>query len=681
MKDPFSALPRLKGPALLDPSQKISSGSALDSLSSLRAHSTSDWERIFGLGFDPGLTKEEVDAISRIAVKPAAYADGFRLLPRQAWSYAVLRETNGALFVPVGVGDGKTFLGLLAAAFYFETGNRKLIYFLQPNGWEQLVNRDIPEAQEKLQLGRLPFQYLGNRTKAQRASIAHSNAAGCYLMPYSLLSTKDATEILYAIKPTAIIADEGHNLCGRGSARTKRLFTYVREAKPFFAPMSGTMCRKSLMDYHHLLVAALGLKAPIPLNPSDAMDWATVLDAGCDPTAGGISRMAPLMSWAQKQDATAYGYSNDLQTSYRRVRMSYQLRLRSAPGVVSTDPDTDIGTSLVIANRPVSTEGASGYAELQRLIKQVATQYITPNGDDINHAIHTYKWLRELSCGFWYKLDWPENAEREALERSKLHLAASNVFNRDLRFWLDEHAKPHLDTPMLVGASLARYGARDVGERLWKSWKAREECDFPGRLERVRSEVRVCDFKVRQAVEWAREYQHGLIWYEYQEAGKWIMDALREADIPALHCPAGRVHDAAIAKSHNQLVVAGIDAHGTGKNLQFHTNQYCFQFPRRAETAEQLLGRTHRYGQQADELIVYTNNTTEHDHMCFSAMLIDSLFVVQTQGIRRKVVFATYDPMPEITPPEVLMERGFHDIRQLSEQGRKQLATLFRKAS
>lgn len=74
--------------------------------------------------------------------------------------------------------------------------------------------------------------------------------------------------------------------------------------------------------------------------------------------------------------------------------------------------------------------------------------------------------------------------------------------------------------------------------------------------------------------------------------------------------------------------------------------------------AEQVLGRTHRNGQKADELIVNTNNTLEFDEVIFAACLNDSLYIHQTTGNRQKLIYANYDPTPKIIPSAVLRERG-----------------------
>jgi hypothetical protein len=117
--------------------------------------------------------------------------------------------------------------------------------------------------------------------------------------------------------------------------------------------------------------------------------------------------------------------------------------------------------------------------------------------------------------------------------------------------------------------------------------------------------------------------------------------------------------------------------HGTGKNLQHYDEQFFLQFPRQADTLEQVLGRTHRNGQQADEMLPVTCHTTDFDHQNLWACLIDSLYIHQTTGSRQKAIYASYDPMPRRFPTDFLRERGFTDVAQLDREAKARLAEKF----
>ncbi len=91
--------------------------------------------------------------------------------------------------------------------------------------------------------------------------------------------------------------------------------------------------------------------------------------------------------------------------------------------------------------------------------------------------------------------------------------------------------------------------------------------------------------------------------------------------------------------------------------------------------AEQVLGRTHRPGQQADELVVNTCHTIAFDHMNFGACLSDSMYQHLVDH-RRKLIYASYTELPKIFPSGFLSERGFETVK-LSKDQEQQLKVTF----
>ncbi len=137
-----------------------------------------------------------------------------------------------------------------------------------------------------------------------------------------------------------------------------------------------------------------------------------------------------------------------------------------------------------------------------------------------------------------------------------------------------------------------------------------------------------------------------------------------------MHCPAGESANKNILDHGNKskVVIASLDAHGTGKNLQHFQHMCVVQWPRSARTAEQLLGRLHRRGQEADELPVTTCNSLLFDHMNMAACLNDALYIHQSTGDKQKLIYANYDPLPKIFPPAVLYQRGLEVEKLTAEQ-------------
>jgi hypothetical protein len=629
----------------------------------------------------------ELEEINRRIVLARAYEEGFRLYPAQAWALDAFGKVDG-LFAPIGVGHGKTAITLKAADIAYHKGARKILLLMPPEVLGQLVKRDIPWARSRVSLG-VPFHRLGRHPLQKRKQIVDRDRPGCYLMPYSLLSTRDTDYLLEVIKPEVVICDEAHKVKNTRAARTKRLVRYINEYHPQLLVLSGTITSRGVGDYHHLIRIALGENCPLPRNPMQASEWGQVVDSQVDFVGWReMQPLRPLIGWARQSfpkeqfDETVAGY-----------RKAYKYRLTTAPGVVSTGDD-EVGSSILISNRPVpAPEKADGFALLEDLIEQVENDFVTPNGDEIDHAIHTFKWLYELSAGFYNELVWPEPEDlahkrrmpldmaRERLELAQEHHEVKQEYARELRAFLGGNPPSGMDTPMLVGLEISRNGGRRVGSVLADLWKEIRDREFEGMPERESRVVRVCDYKIQQAVRWAQSLPKdtgGIIWCHHKEVARWALEALREADVRCLDCPAGEAGGEKLMDPKNKdlVCVASMPAHGTGKNLQHFHEALFLQWPRPAKEAQQVIGRQHRKGQKADTVHVSTMNTLRWDNVLFAATLNDAIYITQTMGQRQKLINADYDPLPKIFSPEFLRERGMEN-RDLDRRGREMLSEQF----
>ncbi len=623
---------------------------------------------------------------------------GFRLWSVQCQAIQSFDEFQG-LFAPVGVGWGKTLITQAIANRAYLSGLRRILLLIPSCVLVQLIKTDFPFARTKIPIN-YPVHILGGKSVEYRKQLVNSGKKGVYIMPYSLLSQSDASANLDAIRPELIIADEADKLANRKAACTKRLFAYIDEYRPLGAVLSGTITSKTIKDYWHLIKWCLGDYCPLPLSASLATEWAAMIDS-CSTSTSTSEPIRPLVEWAQEAFPEE-GFTEDV-TGFRKA---YKLRLRSAPGVAATG-DQEIGPSLILHNEEVAeAEESPGWDTLTELIDQVTGAWLTPNGDEISLAIHTWKWLYELSAGFYNELTWPAPgamAERHRitadtayafLDEARRYHATLQDYDKELRHWIENSSEKGLDTPMLVGGEMFKHGARRVGLDLygaWQAWKsAQADLKALAMEERIHDStpkeldkrigasfrdsniVRVCPYKIDQAVNWALSRKGGaILWVYHIGMGTWLMEALQEAGIDALHCPAGNPHNARIIDPANagRIIVASIRAHGRGKNLWRFGEQLFVQWPRQAKAAEQALGRLHRNGQKRPEVWAYTNNTTQFDTLNFAACLNDSLYIHQTTGSRQKLIYCTYSPkLPKVFPVEVLRERGFQNKALTVEQ-------------
>lgn len=651
--------------------------------------------RIINMPVVRSMTPEELYAYNYSHVLADAFNQNWRLFNIQAEA-VVAYELHGGMFGPIGVGWGKTLVSLMIANVGYARGLKKIVLFIPSHVLAQFVNVDIRWARTKVPMG-YPIHILGGRNVQARRAIAASGQRGLYVFPYSLLSQPDSVDLLNAIAPELMILDEAHYVARRDAARTRRLLEIYDKFKPQVCAMSGTITSKSVRDYGHLVKMCLPQFNPLPNAASMMEEWASVLDsensgqewekAGLGDVGHRTGSLEPIIVWA-RTNYPAERFNNDV-TGFRRA---YRRRLSTTPGVVSSG-DAEIGTTLTLSNRPIPEHKKwPNWEPLERLIDDVELRWKTPNGEVIEHQIHTFKWMYELTTGFYNELIWPtpdvfarrrqipEPQAVEILIRAQEHHAAEQEYAKELRQFFGREARTGLDTPMLVGGNMAQHASRDVGQKLYDCWRYMHALDFEGRPKRDKRQIRVCSYKVDACVNWAQMMNGhgGICWYYNEEMGDWIVEQMMAAGVDVLHCPAGDAYNSIIIDHANvkKIVVASMSAHGTGKNLQHFQHQIFCQWPRPARLAEQTLGRTHRNGQLADELTVYTLNTTLFDQLNFAACLVDALYIHQTTGNRQKLVYAQYDPYPKIFPPAVLIEQGFEN-RRLDAEAQRLLTERF----
>lgn len=632
-----------------------------------------DLQRILALPIrrTPDEEDIEIESFERLSVE--AFSKGERLLPKQVDALREFEATKGGFF-PVGVGFGKSGIALMSSQIAYSRGWAQKILLLVPvHLVSGLIARHIPEWRKRTNLS-LTFHILAGQNKAARLKKAESGAPGVYVVPYSLLSATDTVDLLRRIDADMIVADEAHRLKNPRSACTKRLLHVIKEREesgrpPIFVAMSGSFTTKSIMEYHHLIDSALGDNSPLPRRAGTAYTWGLVIDSGAVPTHGLVAgAMGKLINWAHRNFPSEQQLFAS-RASIDNARNAYRRRMTTCPGVVATS-DERPNASLAIMNRDVDSHNE----RLTQLMQKVQLEYETPEGEPIDHAIHTYKWMYELTSGFYNSLVWPKTEEHarnrkitveeadSRLTRARSHLKCLQRYHIGLREFFKE-APLGLDTPTDVALAISR-GSDRVPANLHELWHDVKAADFQGRPDRLSIPVRIDDFKIKAAVQWAKEFETGLIWVFHHEMGEWLVERLRKEGASPVYAPAGAddliegIGDPGRGGKGDKLVVASIMAHGVGRNLQAFQNQLFVEWPRSAMVAEQTLGRVHRTGQKADEVVAHTLIGTEFDEMNRAATIGDAAYVQHTMGSAQRVLYADYDPIPKVYQPGQLRSRG-----------------------
>lgn len=598
-------------------------------------------------------------------------------------------ETYGGMFGPVSVGGGKTLISMLVGKVALQRrGHQRTLILVPPEVFSQLTLRDLPQARKWVALDGVPFWVVAG-SREQRRRVVEQPGPGVFIYSYSSLSTATGMEELALIAPTQITLDEAQNVANSTAARTKRLLTLLAQVEQALrmgrlgpdvrvkdiemVALSGTMTKRSVKDYAHIAKRCLHERSPTPIHHLGIMNLAAAIDAnvtGTGMTELDAARVNMLREWAEDQGWNPRENKTvdefNAMTAQDHVREAYQYRLRTAPGVISTG-STGVDASLIIAwsepPRPRSDEGEA----LCKYMKMAAVDMKTPDGDSIDFGMHTFKWLWELTAGFYNSLIWPGMqeiqeerarkgtpitvAEAAALMRGAEHRhALLQDYHKQLRSFLDGRHQPGCDTPMLVGQELTRQlndkEARfKLPKELIETYRAQKAATFDDLPQRKSRPIRICDYKVRGTVEWAKAHvdEGGLMWYHHPALGQWCHEYLLDAGVPHTFAPAG-----ANEKAFTPGLVLASYAHGTGKNLQHQRHNLFVEIRREANIMEQTLGRTHRSGQKADDVRADVFVSNGFDLSLFNAVLHDADYIQSTMGQPQRLCFATYSP---VIPP------------------------------
>lgn len=517
------------------------------------------------------------------------------LLPVQALALREMEQTGG-LVGAIGVGHGKTLLDLLAA---LAVPDVKVAVLLVP-------------ASLKHQLLAVDLGFYGQHW--QLPNIAGSGwlrpgLPTLHIRSYSDLSSPKATVLLDQLGADLFILDEAHSLRARTASRTKRFLRYLakREKEPDKPKVrtvaySGTLMSKSIKDYAHFCHAALGDGSPVPNSYQELEMWAGALDV----ITGEGTRVG---AGALEQLDEGAG-----------VLAGFNKRFIETPGVVSTGDAGSCQASLIISEYKV---------EVPKLVEgMLETLELTaerPDGEQLVEADKVAQAARQLSCGFYFRWRWPRKEPVPVIER---WLEVRKKWNKELREKL-KHGREHTDSPHLLEAAASRwldgYVYHEKGpdgsvvksykvppktksgpmpawaSEHWEEWRAVEPTAKPESVA-----VWVDDFYVQRCAAWF-DGKSGLLWYEFPEFAQRVVSASG-----AVFCGAGDEGSERLAQlSGKEQVVVSIRSHGQGKNLQVFNRSLVANPPSDGATWEQLLGRTHRGGQLADEVFYDVPRHTE----------------------------------------------------------------------
>ncbi len=426
---------------------------------------------------------------------------------------------------------------------------------------------------------------------------------GLRIFGYSELSLAKNAELLERLSPDLIILDEAHRAKNLQSGRTKRLVRYFRShPETMCIALSGTIAKRSIKDFAHIIRWCLKERSPLPTSWHELCDWADCLDADVPER----NRMAP--------GALARFCRED-----ENPRQGFRRRLMETPGVVSSSKER-LGVSLRIRARPLRIPPSAA-----KIMDEVRASWETPNGDYLTEAIEVWRQMRQLALGFWYRWDPPApDAWMEARKAWKSYVRETLRTNRR-----------RLDTELQVWNDCKKRGSgKGVDE--WRAWNTIRDTFKPNTVAEW-----ISDFAIEDCCRWAdarrRDKEPGIIWTEHG-----AFAARLSEKSGAIYHGAG---DDRILDSRESVIIASIAAHGEGKNLQHFRRGLITAPPSAGKTWEQLLGRSHRPGQLADEVDNEVYLYAPELLASFQKAIDDARFLEDT-GERQKLNYADFS-VPE----------------------------------
>ncbi len=516
------------------------------------------------------------------------------LRPLQAKALQELHDFGG-LFGPIPVGEGKTLVSFLAPV--------------------------VLECKRPLLI--VPAK-LRDKTLREFEALKHhwKRNPGLQIVSYEKLSRENGTKFLQNYQPDLLILDEAHRLKNKNAAVTRKISAWIRTfPETRVVVMSGTITKRSLLDFAHLLRWCLPPdRCPLPQPVSELEAWAAAVDEIKNyesrvPTGPGA---LIVMCDIKEKQAGRDG-----------VRSAVRRRLQETAGVLATNAQS-VATSL---NIQLVLE--TGYNTQIRQLAEQLNEGTLPNGDvfieegkEGSTAALNARWriMRTLTSGFWY--DWDPKPPPDWLE-----LRAS--WKKAVRKLLEAHL-PGLESEALVAKAAANKKLGWSAYELYLEWaKVRDKHKW--------NVVPVWedDSIIQRVAKWSKDH-HGLIWVSEVALGDRLE---RELGLPYFRQMGQNKQGLPVesAESKNGSIVVSVASNSEGRNLQHEWSDNLVISPPPTGTVwEQIIGRTHRPGQEADEVWFEVVIGCRVEWECWQQALRDAKYASQVEG-PKKISLATID--------------------------------------
>lgn len=546
------------------------------------------WQASQSVGHSPDLAR--IVALPRRVLKapPDSHWDSFRKLECPISGcpfYAPLREIQSAALLEIET-QGGAFCSigvgegktLISLLAGTVLGFSRVSILVPPAVKSQLLEVDIPHLSQHWKLPK-----------------------DLYVVTYSDLSSRRTGGVLDQLDPELVCADECHSVSHYTSARTKRFWRFFKThplAK--LVALSGTITDQSIRDYWRFVDVILDTRSPLPRRYPVLEEWACAIDPSEFQADPGALRV--------------------LCRDDESVQDGYRRRLVDTPGVVAT-AESKLKTSLYLHRHNVKTP-----ASVRKALTGLRETWATPGGEEISDSLSYWAAARELAMGMYLIWTWPRGESTEVQAR---WLNVRKAYHREIRHTLAHRSKPGFDSEALLSESAAR---GEWQSEFWAEWREVQHTAKPST-----EAVWIDKFLLESALAWGSKH-NGIIWYEHNAVGTALAGLSGFAQYGG-----GEKADRAIrAEDGTRPIVASLDAHWQGKNLQAFASQLFLAAPTSSKIAEQAIGRSHRQGQKAEQVDVWFCLHTPELVSGFVKARAKAVYAERTTGAGQKLSYGQY---------------------------------------
>lgn len=534
----------------------------------------------------PDEEAEQIDLLTNHLRTPGGT---MRLRPVQAQALYEMHDYQG-LFGPIRVSGGKTLISLLAAIVL----ESRVPMLLLPKA---LVEKTRTEARKLAQHWKLP-EFL-------------------HIVSYQALGRVSGAEVLEKAQPDLLICDEAHKLKNKRAAVTKRVSRYMQSHPDTrMVILTGTITKRSLHDFAHLLAWSLKLRTPLPRSYHELEAWALALDER--PNA----IVPPLHPGAILKLAT----EEDTGDVTQRARTAVRRRINNTPGVV-TASGGGCDVSLRVQGHIVPTSSVT-----ERAFETLRTRWETPDGWPVSDGFAIWRHARELALGFYYR--WDPRPPDEWLDARK----AWSAFCRKV---LRENRR-NLDSEMQVALACVEH-PEWYGDEEYKAWVAIRSSFKPKTVA-----VPFDDSVLGYCQNWVEKHG-GLVWCEHIDFAERLSAA---TGIPYFAGEGLDSRGCSIEEYDGKSAILSIEANREGRNLQRFSRNLVTSPLQQGDRWQQMLARTHRDGQEADEVICDVVISCFEHVEAFRIIKDDARYQEDITGDHQKLLLA------DVIVPETMHLKG-----------------------